>query len=90
MPARPILVIGATGTVGRHVVRGLGAQGWQVRAMTRNREGAHFPADTEIVPGDLTVPDTLDACLDGVDSVFLVGTAPPAATDSALARIAKR
>jgi len=70
------------------VVLGLRAQGSRVRAMTRNREGAHFPPDIEIVQGDLTIPDTLDACLNGVDSVFLVWTAPLAATDAALARIA--
>jgi uncharacterized protein YbjT (DUF2867 family) len=90
MTARRILVIGATGTVGRHVVLGLRAQGSRVRAMTRNRDGADFPPDIEIVHGDLTIPDTLDGCLDGVDSLFLVWTAPAAATDAALARIATR
>ena len=39
--------------------------------------------------GDLTLPETLDACLDGIDTVFLVWTAPPAAVAPALERIAK-
>ena len=39
--------------------------------------------------GDLTCPDTLDACLAGIDTVFLVWTAPAAAVGPALARIAK-
>ena len=39
--------------------------------------------------GDLTCPDTLDACLAGIDTVFLVWTAPAAAVASALERIAK-
>src|SRR3954469_20407109 len=89
MTDRRILVIGATGTVGRHVVLGLSAQGVRVRAMTRNPEAAQLPPDVDVVRGDLTIPDTLDPCLKDVDSVFLVWTAPPAATDAALARIAK-
>jgi len=90
MTAPRILVIGATGTVGRQVVLGLTNQGSRVRAMTRNPEASDLPPHVDVVQGDLTVPDTLDACLDGIDSVFLVWTAPPAATDAALARIAKR
>jgi uncharacterized protein YbjT (DUF2867 family) len=39
--------------------------------------------------GDLTCPDTLDACLVGIDTVFLVWTAPAGAAAPALARIAR-
>jgi uncharacterized protein YbjT (DUF2867 family) len=42
-----------------------------------------------VVRGDLTLPETLDACLDGVDAVFLVWTAPPATVAPALDRIAQ-
>ena len=85
-----ILVIGATGTVGRQVVSQLAAMGaQQVRAMTRNPDAAHLPPQVEVVRGDLTLPETLDGCLDGIDTVFLVWTAPPAAVASALERIAK-
>jgi uncharacterized protein YbjT (DUF2867 family) len=84
-----ILVIGATGTVGQQVVVQLTIQGARVRAMTRNPVIAQLPPQVEVIHGDLTIPDTLDRCLDHVDSVFLVWTAPPAATDAALARIAK-
>ncbi len=38
--------------------------------------------------GDLTDPGTLDACLAGIDTVFLVWTAPATAVAPALARIA--
>jgi len=41
------------------------------------------------VRGDLTLPDTLDECLAGVETVFLVWTAPAAAVAPALDRIAK-
>ena len=90
MTSRRILVIGATGTVGQHVVLQLTKMGAPVRAMTRNPAAARLPAGVEIAKGDLTSPDSLDECLDAVDSVFLVWTAPMAATDAALARIAKR
>jgi uncharacterized protein YbjT (DUF2867 family) len=87
---RGALVIGATGTVGRHVVEGLGQTGARVRAMTRSPDTARVPSGVEVVQGDLTVPETLDRCVDGVDAVFLVWTAPQSTSDAALERIAKR
>jgi uncharacterized protein YbjT (DUF2867 family) len=85
----PTLVIGATGTVGRQVVSRLVATGTQVRAMARNPAAARLPQKIEVVRGDLTLPETLDGCLDGIDTVFLVWTAPPAAVAPALERITK-
>ncbi len=84
-----ILVIGATGTVGREVVSQLVSTGAQVRAMSRNPDKAGLPPQVEVMRGELTAPETLDACLVGVDSVFLVWVAPPAAAAAALERIAK-
>jgi uncharacterized protein YbjT (DUF2867 family) len=86
----PILVIGATGTVGRQVVSRLAATGTQVRAMARNPAAARLPPQVEVVRGDLTVPETLDGCFDGIDTVFLVWTAPPPAVAPALERITKQ
>jgi len=83
------LVVGGTGTVGRQVLSRLAATGAQVRALARNPGAACFPPQVEVVPGDLTLPETLDGCLDGVDAVFLVWTAPAAAVAPALERIAK-
>src|SRR6267154_2355316 len=85
----PILVIGATGTVGRQVVSRLAATGTQVRAMARNPGAARLPRQVEVVCGDLTLPETLDGCFDGIDTVFLVWTAPPATVAPALERITK-
>jgi uncharacterized protein YbjT (DUF2867 family) len=85
----PILVIGGTGTVGRQVVARLVATGAQFRALVRNPSAARLPPQVEVVRGDLTLPETLDACLDGIDAVFLVWTAPAAAVAPALERIAK-
>jgi uncharacterized protein YbjT (DUF2867 family) len=84
-----ILVIGGTGTVGREVVSRLAATGAQVRAMTRSPEVARFSPQIEVSRGDLTLPESLDRCLDGIDAVFLVWTAPPEAIAAALERITK-
>jgi uncharacterized protein YbjT (DUF2867 family) len=84
-----ILVIGGTGTVGSQVLSQLSDKGARVRAMTRNPSAARLPPQVEVVRGDLTLPETLDSCLDGIDTVFLVWTAPAAAVAPALERIAK-
>jgi uncharacterized protein YbjT (DUF2867 family) len=85
-----ILVIGATGRVGRQVVSQLRATGAAVRALARNPDAAGLPSEIEVVRGDLTVPASLEGGLDGVDTVFLVWTAPAAAAPAALERIAQR
>jgi uncharacterized protein YbjT (DUF2867 family) len=84
-----ILIIGATGTVGRQIVSQLATSGIEVRALVRNPEAARLPPHIEVMRGDLAVPKTLDGCLDGVDTVFLVWTAPPVAAAPCLERIAK-
>jgi uncharacterized protein YbjT (DUF2867 family) len=84
-----ILVIGGTGNVGRQVVYQLAATGARFRAMTRNPDAAGLPLGVEVVRGDLMVPETLDRCLQDIDTVFLVWVAPPAAAAGALERIAK-
>ena len=86
----PILVIGATGTIGRQVVSQLAATGAQVRAMARNPGAAQLLLQVKVVRGDLTLPETLDGCPDGIDTVFLVWTAPAAAVAPALELITKR
>jgi uncharacterized protein YbjT (DUF2867 family) len=84
-----ILVIGATGHIGREVISQLTAAGAPVRALVRNPDAAGLPLQVEVVRGDLTVPESLDACLEEMDAVFLVWTAPAAAAAPALERIAK-
>jgi uncharacterized protein YbjT (DUF2867 family) len=85
-----ILVIGATGNIGRQVVSQLANTGVQVRALTRKPDAAGLPPQIEVMCGDLTVPDTLDGCLHGIDTVFLVWTAPAYAVVPALDRITRR
>src|SRR5580692_5719334 len=85
-----VLVTGATGRVGRAVVDSLIAAGVPVRALTRRPEAAELPANVEIVTGDLTVPESLDAALCDVGAVFLVWTVPPASAPAVVERLAAR
>ena len=66
-----ILVTGATGNVGRHVVRGLLDAGVRVRALTRRPETADLPIGAETVRGDLREPETVRAALRGADRLYL-------------------
>jgi uncharacterized protein YbjT (DUF2867 family) len=84
----PVLVTGATGRVGRVVVGELLDAGVPVRALVRRPAAARLPPAVEIVAGDLTVPESLDAGLQGVSSVFLVWTAPPITVPAVVERIA--
>jgi len=85
----PVLVTGATGRVGRLVVDLLVDAGVPVRALAhRSEAAATLPADVEVVTGDLTVPESLDAALRGVGAVFLVWTAPPATAPAVVERLA--
>ncbi|MFJ3440994.1 NAD(P)H-binding protein [Streptomyces sp. NPDC086081] len=69
-----ILVTGATGTLGRHVVERLRQAGQTVRALTRTpAEATSLPDDVEVVGGDLTRPQTMAAAFDGVSAVHLLG-----------------
>lgn len=85
-----ILVIGATGNIGSRVVAQLPATGVRIRAMVRNPQTVALPPHVELVRGDLAAPETLDAALDGVDTVFLVWTLGPAPVAPAMERILKR
>ena len=67
-----ILVTGATGNVGRHVVSQLLEAGAPVRALARDPDSAGLPDGVDIVQGDLSEPDALDRCLEGVEAVFLL------------------
>lgn len=74
--ARPtILVTGATGSVGRHLVTTLLDRGAAVRAVTRKPADANLPEGVEVVVGDLTDASTLGAqVFEGVDRVFVFPT----------------
>jgi uncharacterized protein YbjT (DUF2867 family) len=84
-----ILIIGATGTVGRQLVSELVDKNINVRAVLRNPDSANLPPHIEKFRGDLTAPDSLDRALQNVDAVFLVWTAPSATAPAVIDRIAQ-
>ncbi|MFG1947579.1 NAD(P)H-binding protein [Nonomuraea sp. NPDC048826] len=67
-----ILVTGATGNVGGHVVTELARAGLSVRALVRDPSRARLPEQVDVVTGDLTRPETVEPALAGVEKVFLV------------------
>ncbi len=68
-----ILVTGANGFVGGHVVHALRADDRPVRALVRDRRKAGDRLEAwgcEVVEGDITKPETLRTAVDGCDAVI--------------------
>lgn len=65
-----VLVVGATGSIGRQVVAiGAGA-GFAIRALVRQASQAElFPSGVEVVVGDLTDASSLVPAVEGIDAV---------------------
>jgi uncharacterized protein YbjT (DUF2867 family) len=73
-----ILVTGATGNVGTHLVRELQARRAPVRAFVRDRDAAIAKlGDVELAVGDFADPAALRRALAGVDRVFLTAADGP-------------
>ncbi len=74
-----ILVIGATGKVGSGVVRELMERKVPVRALVRDpRRGADLrDRGVPVMVGNLAIPETLDAPLEGIRRVFLASSPDP-------------
>lgn len=69
-----ILVVGGTGNIGSEVVRLLCEKGANFKVLARDKPKtvASLGANVEIVKGDLTAPETVDAAMQGVNKLFLV------------------
>lgn len=65
-----VLVTGATGHLGQHVVNQLLAQGRTVRALTRRPEKIEPREGIEVIKGDLRKPETLEGICEGVQAVI--------------------
>jgi len=85
-----ILVIGATGTVGREVVAQLLLEGQRVRALTRDPSRARLDERVKLIAGDLARPETLARAVEGSERVFSVALGPEGGLrEGALARAAR-
>lgn len=73
-----VLVTGATGNIGRHIVATLAASGHPVRAASRHRP-TDPAAATNHAPFDWHDPATHRAAVDGVHAVYLIP--PPGSVD---------
>ena len=72
MITRPasVLVVGATGSIGRLVVEESIREGYPTRALVRDPDKARrLPAKADIVVSDVTRPETLSAAVAGIDGI---------------------
>ncbi len=65
-PPATVLVVGATGSIGRLVVEEAIRQGYTTRALVRDAGKARrLPSAADVIVGDVTRPDTLPAAVAG-------------------------
>jgi (4-alkanoyl-5-oxo-2,5-dihydrofuran-3-yl)methyl phosphate reductase len=78
-----ILVTGATGNIGRHVVTALLDERQEVRALTRDPQRAGLPSAAEVCTGDFDAVETLTPAMKDVDTILLATYGPATGTRDA-------
>jgi nucleoside-diphosphate-sugar epimerase len=64
-----VFVTGASGFIGRHIVRLLIQHDYKVRALVRRTPTLPFDPSVDLIAGDLTRPETYEPALSGVSAV---------------------
>jgi len=74
-----ILICGATGNIGGHVLDALSARGVRPRALVRNPASAQAIAQrgADVIIGDLAQPQSLRSAFDGVEKLYLMTPSSP-------------
>ena len=67
---RTVLVTGATGYIGSHMLTPLTEAGYQVRAAARDPRRVRAPGGVEVVAADATDAAAVRAALEGIDTAF--------------------